>query len=65
MQIDKLHTLPFHYPATHFSNEIRKMVIQTPPYLVYYTIVDTEVRILELIHTAKDQDLIYQKYKNS
>ena len=44
VQIDKLHTLPFHYPAAHFSNEIRKMVIQTPPYLVYYTIVDTEVR---------------------
>ena len=45
VQIDKLHTLPFRYPAAHFSNEIRKMVIQqTLPYLVYYTIVDTEVR---------------------
>lgn len=43
---------------------IRRMIIKTPSYLAYYTVIDTQVRFLELIHTSKDQNLIRQKYEN-
>lgn len=64
MQLDKLEFMPFGCQKTDFCENIRRMVIKTPPFLAYYTVVDTQVRILELVHSSKDQDLIYQKYKN-
>ena len=64
MQLDKLEFMPFGCQKTDFCKDIRRMVIQTPPYLAYYTVVETQVRILELIHASKDQDLIFQKYAN-
>ena len=64
MQVDRLEFMPFMYPKTDFCENIRKMVIKTPPYLVYYTVVGTQIRVLEFIHTSKDQDLIFQKYEN-
>lgn len=64
MQLDKLEFMPFGCQKTRFCEDIRRMVIQTPPYLAYYTVVETQVRILELVHTSKDQDLIFQKHAN-
>ena len=64
MQLDKLEFMPFGCQKTDFCEDIRRMVIKTPPYLAYYTVVETQVRILELVHASKDQDLIRQKYEN-
>ncbi len=64
MQLDKLEFMPFGCQKTDFCADIRRMVIQTPPYLAYYTVVETQVRILELVHAYQDQDLIRQKYEN-
>lgn len=63
-QLDKLEFMPYRCQATDFCEHIRKMVIKKPPYLAYYTVVKTQVRILELIHSYQEQDLIYQKYKD-
>lgn len=63
-QLDKLEFMPHRCQATDFCEHIRKMTIQTPPYLAYYTVVDAEVRILELIHASRNQDLVRQKYEN-
>lgn len=64
MQLDKLEFMPFGCQKTDFCEDIRRMVIQTPTYLAYYTVVETQVRVLELVHASKDQDLIFQKYAN-
>lgn len=64
MQLDKLELMPFGCQKTDFCEDIRRMVIKTPPYLAYYTVEETQVRVLELIHASKDQDLIRQKYEN-
>lgn len=64
MQLDKLGFMPFGCQKTDFCEDIRRMVIKIPPYLAYYTVVGTQVRILELVHAYKNQDLIFQKYAN-
>lgn len=63
-QLNELETMPFRCQVSDFSKNIRKMVIKTPPYLAYYTVTETKVIILELVHGSKNQDFIYEKYKN-
>lgn len=64
IQLDLLAFMPCANPKTEFCADIRKKVIKAVPYIAYYTIVDAQVRILELIHSSRDQDMIYRKYKN-
>lgn len=64
LQLDTLETMPFRYQVSDFSENIRKMVIQTPPYLAFYTVSDTKVKILELFHASMNQNFLYNKYRN-
>lgn len=61
--INSLSHMPKKCQVSDFSKNIRKLSIPNLPYIVYFTIEDNQVIILEIIHGSRNQDFLFEKYK--
>lgn len=59
--ISSLEYFPERYPKADFSPNIRKMVVPKLPFLVYYTIIEDTVHILEVLDGRRDLAFLKQK----
>lgn len=62
--ISTLDFMPHRNPVADFSEKIRKLVIQNMPYIAYYTVQESNVYILEIIHSKRDRNFLKAKYTN-
>lgn len=60
--INTLDIMPNRCPVSDFSPNVRKLVMPKLPYLIFYTILDFEVVILDVVHAKRDQNLLFLKY---
>lgn len=63
LAINSLNKLPTRCPISDFSPHIRKMVVPKLPYLIFYTIKDDEVIVMEVFNAKKDQRILSLKYQ--
>lgn len=61
--INGLTYMPKKCQVSDFSRNIRKLSIPNLPYIVYFTIEEHQVIILEVIHGSKNQEYLFEKYK--
>ncbi len=59
--ISSLEYFPERCPMADFSPNIRKMVVPKLPFLVYYTIIEDTVHILEVLDGRRDLAFLKQK----
>lgn len=62
--INALEFMPNRCPISDFSPNIRKLVVPKLPYLVFYTVKNDEVIILNIFHERRDQNILSSKYQN-
>lgn len=63
-RIESLDTMPDRCQKSSFCQNVHKLVIQKPPYSVYYQILGQEVIILEILHNKQDPKFLQSKYQN-
>lgn len=62
--IASIASMPNRFPISIFSNKIRKVSIINLPYIAYFTVLEQTIHIVEILHGARNQDFLYEKYKN-
>lgn len=62
--INALDTMPNRCPVSDFSPNVRKLVMPKLPYLIFYTIRNFEVVVLDVIHAKRDQNFLFSKYNH-
>lgn len=61
--IDGLENLPERFPKTEFSKEIRKLAVTNLPFVVYFSVKENKVFVLEILHSSRNHNPFFESLK--